>query len=656
MFTPEKMEQIHVVYSEKDSDRVVDVVLKEGSLQLIDTADMELWAQHLSIAGDEEETSTMKTRRERVEGLLKDLSLSAKAEGIEPIESPWDEIDHKIGEIEQTLKEELDQKSELETEFERLSELKNRVGTIPFMRIPLKNRETYSYLAVEVGQLAEKNLEILRQNLDPILHILSPIGRLGKMTTIVVITLKQDGVKLQSALKEAGFQPLEFTEEDQQLSPEIFKEMDAKIDQLQISITSLKERLKRLAEKHGQFLQSVHYQIRFENMKKHMMKFFRKTDRTVILSGWLPRRARVGFIDEIRRATGNQCIIEEIPAEEIPSVREGKLHVPVKLKNISIIKPFELITETYGIPAYQTLDPTPILGLSFLFMFGMMFGDVGHGLILSLVGTLLAFKAKQESQRHAGILIFYLGCASIIFGFLFGSIFGIETLLPTLWIKPMESINQLFKIAIFFGIGMVYISIGINVINGIRKRDFLGILFDKAGFLTAILYWCGIVIATRMVKTKSETSGDIPIIITILMLSSVALLFLKEPIVHLIQGKRKLFPEGVVIGIMVGIIEIFEIFLGFLANTVSFIRVAAFGLAHAGLFTAIFSLSNVVKDMAAGSISLLVLVFGNIFIILFEGLVVSIQVMRLEFYEFFSRFFVQSNVGYRPLSVELKCQ
>ncbi len=474
------------------------------------------------------------------------------------------------------------------------------------------------------------------------------------MITIIVITLKQDDTKLHSALREVGFQPIEVEDEDQQLSPEIFKEMDENIDRLQKNLVTITEKIKKLAEEHGLFLQSVHYRIRFENLKRKMMKSFRKTDRTVLLSGWLPRDDRNVFINEIRQATHNQCIIEEVPAEAIPMVREGKLHVPVKLKNPSIFKPFELITGAYGIPAYQTMDPTPILGISFLLMFGMMFGDVGHGLVLSLVGALLALKGKPGNQRNAGMLIFYGGCASIVFGFLFGSIFGLEELLPAIWMKPMESISRLFNVAIFFGIGMVFTAIGINVINGIKKRDFLGLLFDKAGLIAAILYWCGIIVVTRMITTEAETQGKIPLIVTVLMLSSVALLFLKEPIVHLIQGKRKLFPEGVATGIMGGIVEILEIFLSFLANTVSFIRVAAFGLAHVGLFMAIFALSDAVKDVASGLVSLLVLIFGNILIILLEGLVVSIQAVRLEFYEFFSRFFVQSDVVYRPLSAELK--
>jgi V/A-type H+-transporting ATPase subunit I len=142
-------------------------------------------------------------------------------------------------------------------------------------------------------------------------------------------------------------------------------------------------------------------------------------------------------------------------------------------------------------------------------------------------------------------------------------------------------------------------------------------------------------------------------IVPILMAASIFLLFFREPIIHLLQGKKKLFPEGLVSGVMGGLVEILDIVLGFLANTVSFIRVAAFGLAHAGLFMAIFALSDLVKTSAHGIASALVLLFGNILIICLEGLVVSIQGVRLEFYEFFTRFFERGEAIYRPLKSEL---
>lgn len=653
MFTPEKMEQVHVVFSDRDVARVADTVVRQGSLQIVDAAEMETWAQNLSRAGSGEETNEMRARREHVEGLLKGLGLTDGGEGIVPDERGWGELDRKLVEIERSMRAELVSREELEKELARLEELRNRVDTIPTEGFPLKTREEHSYLAVEVGTVVEKNMETLRRNLEPILHVLTVLGHVGGITKIVVVSLRRDREKLQSALEEAGFEPSLLEEEGQVPSPEFIKKLNQEIDQYRDKKFSIEERLQKVANEQGTFLRSVLMRVRRDILKHQILKYFRKTERTYLLSGWIPSEQRETFIREIRKATQNRCVIEDIPAEKMMSVREGRVQVPVRLKNPPLLKPFEILTKMYGIPAYQSIDPTPLLGVSFLLMFGVMFGDVGHGLVLILTGGLMAMKGKRASLQGAGLLLFYAGCASVLFGLLFGSIFGVEHLLPTLWLKPMESISQLFKTAIFFGIGMISLAMGINIINGIRKRDFLGLIFDKAGLLAAVLYWCGIVVATRLITTEAEVRGEIPMLIPVLMLGSGVLLFFREPIIHLIRGKRKLFPEGVTTGIMEGIVEILEISLGFLANTVSFIRVAAFGLAHAGLFMAIFALSDALRETAGSFFSILVLVFGNILIIGLEGLVVSIQAVRLEFYEFFSRFFQQGSMGYRPLGGEL---
>jgi V/A-type H+-transporting ATPase subunit I len=319
------------------------------------------------------------------------------------------------------------------------------------------------------------------------------------------------------------------------------------------------------------------------------------------------------------------------------------------MKNPKLIEPFELITSTYGMPAYRTIDPTPLVALSFVLMFGVMFGDVGHGAILAILGFLLSFRTPNRMKRQAGAIMMYAGFSSIIFGFLFGSIFGVEDFLPTLWLKPMESIPRLFKTAIFFGMGMIFMSITINVINGLLRKDILHVLLDKAGLVAAVLYWCGIVVATRVVSANPTVHKEVPILVPILMIAAVLLLFFREPIVHLAEGKKQLYPEGVGTGMIGGFMEVFEILLGFLTNTISFIRVAAFGLAHAGLFMAIFSLS----DMVGGVGSVFVHLFGNILIIGLEGMVVTIQVMRLEFYEFFGRFFREGTKTYQPVHVEM---
>jgi len=652
MFTPEKMQQVLVVFSDKDVNRVADAVVRQGSLQIVDAADMEEWAHDLPKGGTGEETGEMKVYRERVENIMKNLGLAFSAEHAVLNEGPWEGLDRRITDVEHSLKADLSVLEETEKELARLKELRDHLETVPVLGLPLRGQDAYSYLSVEVGSVSQKNMAILQQNLASVLHVVYPLGEKKGMVQVVVLVLKQDQERLRSALREAGFQPADVKEKGEVPSPEVVKKLDQEIVRFQNIKNSAEERRKKMAQEEGPFFQSVLLRIRRDNLKQHILKYFRKTERTYLLSGWVPSEEREAFVGEIKRITQNRCIVEDNPAETIASVREGKVQVPVQLKNPSLLKPFEILTKMYGIPSYLSIDPTPLLGISFLIMFGIMFGDGGHGLVLSILGGLLAVKGKRQTYKNAGLLLFYAGCTSMLFGVLFGSIFGVENLLPTLWMKPMRSISHLFRVAIFFGIGMITVAIGVNIANGIRKRDFLGLIFDKAGLLAAVLYWCGIVVATRVIT--AEAGGEVPALVPILMLSSIVLLFLREPIMHLVQGKRRLFPEGVATGIMGSSVELLEIFLGFLANTVSFIRVAAFGLAHAGLFMAIFALSDAVKEVASGFVSILVLIVGNLLIIGLEGLVVSIQAVRLEFYEFFSRFFQSGSLGYRPLGSEMK--
>lgn len=654
MFTPEKMEQIHVLFSQRDLEGVVDAVVQQGMLQIVDSADIENWAQSLSKASAGEATPLLVSRQDRITSLFKQLQLNEYLRGIQPSQESWNEIEEHLSKIEHKLQLIHTQKKEHQEELNRLVELKTRIAEVPNLGFALEHKDSYSYLAIETGKVSTENLEILKKQLESTLHVLAPLMQLGNITTIMAIALRRDKDKLQSALREAGFEPLALDKESTKISPEFIADIDKQISGAKEKLRALNLERDQISSDEASFLKSVLYKIRREILKQQILKYFRKTDKTYLLSGWLPSNERSVYVAEMMKATQNRCVIEDMPAEKIESVQKGDVHVPVQLKNPALVRPFELITNAYGTPAYQTIDPTPILGVSFLFMFGMMFGDVGHGLVLALTGLLMLLKGQKPMMKQAGMLLLYAGGASMVFGFLFGSIFGLEHFLPTLWTKPMESIGEMFKICIYFGMGMIFLAIVINLINGFRKGDYLHMIFDKAGLLAAILYWTGIVLVTRIVTTEVGNQGELPIVIPILMIGSIALLFLREPIIHLAQGKKELFPEGVATGLMGGVVEIVEISLGFLANTVSFIRVAAFGLAHAGLFMAVFALSDAVKDVAGGLISAIVILLGNIGIIALEGLVVSIQIVRLEFYEFFSRFFQQGESVYHPLKEQME--
>jgi len=265
---------------------------------------------------------------------------------------------------------------------------------------------------------------------------------------------------------------------------------------------------------------------------------------------------------------------------------------------------------------------------------------------------------KKQSIKDMGKLIFFAGCSSILFGFLFGSIFGYEETLPHLWFKPVDSIPRFLRTMILFGVGMVSLSVVVSIINKLRKGQPLIALFHRAGFVGLIAYWCGVALVLQGALGSSSSPSGSSNPLGFVLLVCLGLIFFQEPIVRLLQGKRSLYHEpgvtGILSGVMEGVVEILETFLGFLTNTVSFVRVAAFGLAHAGLFMAVFSIADLTRNIGHGSLSLIIEIFGNIGIIILEGLVASIQTIRLEFYEFFNRCFEHGDVPYRPVQTELQ--
>ena len=647
MFFPEKMLLVNALFPDKYTPKVVRMIIHQGDLQIVDAAQTNPWIKGLARTYSTEESSQSQARREKVEGLVKTLKLTDQLHNFQPLSGDWMEIDQSLETAIAEIESVSQRRDSLQKEFQRLNEIKTRYDRFPGLGKALQMPGDYSYLAIETGEIPDNNLPLLEEQLSATLHVILPIGRQKGMTSLVAIVLKRDAEVLQAALKASGFQPTKIEKELPSLATESIEKLEKELNDLNEQLRDAEEKFQAVVNRHRALLIGVYLRIRQEQVQGRMLHFFRRTEKTCLFSGWLPDSRKEVFVKELQKATQNRAIVDLIPAESHEAVKDGSVEVPVKLNNPAFFKPFEMLTSVYGLPKYQTIDPTPVFGLSFLLMFGMMFGDIGHGLVLALLGLALLLKSHKDTFKSAGYLLLYAGGSSIIFGFLFGSFFGIEDLFPTIWMKPMNDINQLFKVVIYVGAGMITVSIIINLINGIRSGRILDYIFDKAGLLSGILYWCGIILVSRLVLTK--TNGGVGLFVIYLFVACALLLFFREPILNLIRKNRRLYSSGVVTGLMHSLVEMLEIVLGFLANTVSFIRVGAFGLAHAGLFIAIFALSDMVSGKLSGVASILILILGNIFIIALEGLVVTIQAIRLEFYEFFNRFFRPARVKYQPI-------
>ncbi len=359
-----------------------------------------------------------------------------------------------------------------------------------------------------------------------------------------------------------------------------------------------------------------------------------------ILCGWMTEEDARRFQKEIENDSDTFCIIED-NHNNIMSAP------PTKMKNPGLFKPFEMFVEMYGLPSYNEIDPTVLIGLTYSFLFGFMFGDAGQGLCL-LIGGFLLYRFKK--MRLAGI-ISCCGVFSAIFGLLFGSVFGFENVIDAVWLRPSEAmtnlpfigkLNTVFVVAIALGMGIILLCMILNIINSLRSHDTEKIYFDTNGAAGLVFYFA---LAAVIVLYMSGRTLPAASILVIMFLVPLLIMFFKEPLTALVEKKAKKAEGGVGMFITQGFFELFEVLLSYFSNTLSFVRVGAFAVSHAAMMQVVLMLAGA---EAGENINWAVVVGGNLFVCGMEGLIVGIQVLRLEYYELFSRFYRGSGRAFEP--------
>ena len=654
MFLPERMHQINVLVFETELDAVASSIVRLGILHLVRLDDQEPWAENLRSYEASEIHARIDALRNRIAFVMRDLAIDDSSLG--PGEDIPDvsmgdisAIEKEVSAVEDALRDPLARRAEIRKKLERMEAIASEVA--PFLQLGLPvGKQPYSFLEIHYGEVRTENFEIIREKIASLAAVAFPVSKRGKNELVVLIGLKSDRMKLKRLLAEASFEEVEIAADIKKDIPEVTEELGKHIADLKEALASIGEELAAVRGENISKITEYYRSLRVAALLLKFKGYIKRTKRTYIFSGWIPSAERKRIAREIMSAAKGRAIIEIHAPEEIAGVQAGRVKVPVLLKNPSFFKPFEMLLSSYGLPDYKVIDPTLFMAITFLFMFGMMFGDVGHGAVLVALGWLILRRAKDKGSTMAlfGKLGMYCGASSIVFGFLFGSLFGLEKTLPHVWMKPMDNVMYFFKVAIYYGIGVIMLGITFNMINAIRTRNFKALVFDHAGLLVAIMYWAGIVAVSVFLSNE-----PVPVKLILFAIGiPVLLIFLREPIMA-IAGHRKVhFEGGLGMYVFESLIEIVEVFTGYLANTVSFIRVAAFSLAHVGLFIAVFSLADMVHGVSGGMVyAVIIHVLGNIGIIALEGLIVSIQAIRLEYYEFFGKFFVSGGVAYKPLGL-----
>jgi vacuolar-type H+-ATPase subunit I/STV1 len=449
------------------------------------------------------------------------------------------------------------------------------------------------------------------------------------------IALSSDFPSMMRFLKDYGF-----ADKTDDVNPVPVENLKKRMDNLRRREDVIEKYLNRLKDDSGQALQELNraYRAYGEMLKVMRMSLF--SAKAMFITGWMDMKDREQLLTILRGICGDKFIFSERKDPD----------APVRLLNMRLFKPFELLVKIMGMPSNREIDPTPLAAVTFVLMFGLMFGDLGQGLVIVLCGILLKKygrkKAKEELAQAGGILI-ACGLSAAACGLLYGSVFSSERIIPALWFQPTQHIMKLFAMTILMGVVFILIGLFINIINNMLNAEYAEALLEKRGLAVLIVY-AFIVLAAM----NFQTGGKLPVMWAISVFIGLPLILfsLRGVIGPLLFQSAK--PHSISEYIIETVMDIVEIVLSMFANTISFIRVGAFALSHAGLSIVTYTLAGMADPSMKSVGAITVIVIGNIFIIGFEGLICGIQSMRLEYYEFFSKFFQGDGVVFSPFTLK----
>lgn len=663
MFRPARMIHLNVLVLDTDVDRATQETIRSGLVHLVSVTDLEPWADQEGLKTVSAEESQDSAELEGLaRGVAEKLGFGPEIVSEELAFQPFDpqQARQKLDDIRREVASVISAKVAAEEKLRSLQQTQTQVHHDVWSKLGVDLRSRYTLLELVAGRLPEKNVDTLKRLLSEVPNVVltfppAGTGEERDSIAVMVITLKRDRDALNRAVEQVGLERAPVPEERPPLSEEMMAQLHKRIEEAEKELSHAQDAVEQCKNKHFPVLREILSQARLQSLSRQAKSRFRKTARTCLISGWTPRNARDTVVETLKQACQDRCLIEEEDAEQILSARRGEVDIPILFENPRLLKPFEMLVSNYGRPDYDSVEPTFIVAPTFLLMFGVMFGDVGQGFVMALLGALVARTKKiNEGVRRIGELFVWCGVSAALFGFLYGSVFGITDLLPYRGYEPMENITAFLKFALRFGVGMISLGMGFNVLAAILRKEWAAGFLDWSGLMGLAFYWLLVLTVIQLFAGKSVSGAVVTVLIALPLLAAV----LRGPLEKLIRRAARL-PGGYgqgspqaaepSMGSSFGhMLETFiESLITLFTNTLSFLRIAAFAIAHAGLFIAVFSLADVLKGVAGLPIAVHLL--GNALMIGLEGLVVCVQALRLEYYEFFGKFFRTGGTEFAPV-------
>lgn len=526
---------------------------------------------------------------------------------------------------------------EIHKRLEAIENFKQNMALFENVDVDLNQIRDMKYFTARFGRLEKSARVRLKNSYENLLAIVFHTGSFEDEEVYMIVYPNEVADEIDRVLKSLHWIDVPVMDNAMGTAKETLAKLEKEETDLYTRLAELDEERKTLyrddRDKVREILGHMLFLGRIEEAKQQMAT----AKEYFLITGW----ADEAGVEEIRRRTAKFDDVVITTQSEEEAARG--ITPPTKLKNPKFFKPFELLVRMYGIPHYNEIDPTIFVGITYMLLFGAMFGDVGQGAIFMLIGWLVS----KKKQKDMGGLLMRMGASSVVFGFLYGSVFGNEEIIDALWLRPFQNIDQVLMAAIGFGIVLLVLAYGMNFANAIKNKDLARGLFGEHGLFGFLVF----AMLLAMILDVAGVLSFIPMPVALgILIVSIVLMIFKKPLMAKIS-KTDVDYGGNKSGYFIeSSFSMIELLISTLSGIVSFIRVGAFAINHVGLFMAFHVMSEMAPHNVGGYV---ILVLGNILIIGLEGLIVFIQGLRLEYYELFSRYYDGSGREFRSDSLKL---
>jgi V/A-type H+-transporting ATPase subunit I len=650
MFYPQQMTEVQLIIPAKTLLAVTKVLADQGIFHQLDSSSLspqsgakpaESWVKKAAAysALERQILSVMQVLGidEGSPQKSNDWTAMVDIDGIRPI---IDQIEKQVNETSLAL-------SSANKQLENLQSMLDQLEPLANVDLEMEELRNPNYLYSVLGIIPIANIDRLQTSLSRIPFVFLTLHHEGQKAIVWLAGRKRNSDILERAARSAYLNPLSLPENYQGTPAEIIAMLQKDADQERQSIARQKGILSQINAEHIEQLQKILWEVRASRILADAIRRFGQLRFTYLIIGWVPSSSVEALKLSLQKVTRDFIF-------ETSSPKRGDIqkNVPVALNNPRLFRSFQTLVTNYANPRYEEVDPTLLMAITYPLLFGAMFGDAGQGLVLAALGAVMASgKIKSlRSMTSMGGIIAACGLFAAVFGVLYGSLFGFENVLPSLWIRPMDNILTTLIFAISAGVVLLSVGIIMSIINALTAGDKGKLLFDSHGLAGLLLYWSLIGIAIEAGTGKFIL--PVALLGLIAVVSGLAVMF-SDALKNLVEGHRPLAEDGPATYVMRAFFELFETLISFLSNSISYVRVGAFAVAHVGLSTVIFILAGLLSP-GHGILYWAFIVGGNLFIIGFEGLIVGIQAMRLSYYEFFNKFFNGGGTRYEPLTLQTK--